>query len=80
MNSLLKKYIDKIIRVSTNNIYLNYMITCTNQGSFEEFDNELLEKEMEFYNGILEIFRELKNLVQNNQKYKEFIFMLSIIL
>lgn len=75
VNELPQKYEELGIRVNSDTIYLNHMITCAAQGIFPELDNELLKKlgkEIEFYSGVPEIFQALKMVVQENEKYSKF--------
>lgn len=75
VNALPKQYEEKGIRVNKDTIYLNHIITCINQGIFKDLNNEKLRefgKELEFYPGVPEIFEDLKNVVNKEQKYKTF--------
>lgn len=75
VNALPARYAEQGIRVNSDTIYLNHMITCANQGIFSGLDNALLNKlgkEIEFYNGVPEIFQELKEIVKENEKYSKF--------
>lgn len=75
VNALPQKYEELGIRVNSDTIYLNHMITCANQGIFPELDNEMLRKlgkEIEFYDGVPEIFSALKKIVQEVEKYSKF--------
>ncbi|WP_207708445.1 haloacid dehalogenase-like hydrolase [Eisenbergiella porci] len=75
VNSLPQRYAELGIRVNNDTIYLNHMITCANQGIFPELDNELLKKlgkDIEFYEGVPEIFQALKDIIRNDDKYTKF--------
>lgn len=75
VNALPKAYHEQGIRVNKDTIYLNHMITCVNQGIFKGLNNEKLRelgKELKFYPGVLEIFQDLKNIVLEEPKYKQF--------
>lgn len=75
VNSLPSRYAEVGVRVNPDTIYLNHMITCTNQGIFPDLNNEMLAKlgkEIAFYNGVPEIFQLLKDTVQSEEKYSKF--------
>jgi len=75
VNALPEKYARLGIRVNSDTIYLNHMIKCVEQGIFPGLSNELLTKlgkEIEFYQGIPEIFQKLKDIVQKDEKYNKF--------
>lgn len=74
VNLLHSEYRKQGINVNKETIYLNHFITCTNQGIFEGLNNNLLRElgqKLEFYNGIPDIFIDLKNIVENDDKYKK---------
>lgn len=74
VNNLPYKYMEQGIKVNTDTIYLNHMITCANQGIFPGLDNNTLfelGKEIEFYAGIPQILQDLKDAVQNTKEYAE---------
>ena len=63
------------VKVNKDTIYLNHFITCTKQGIFKGLNNAMLKefgKELEFYPGIPEIFKKTKEIIENDNKYKEF--------
>jgi len=75
VNALPEKYASLGVRVNSDTIYLNHMITCANQGIFPGLNNAMLKKlgrEIEFFNGVPEIFQVLKNVVQSEDKYSKF--------
>ena len=75
VNALPEQYAQRGIRVNRDTIYLNHIITCVNQGIFKGLNNEKLRefgKELTFYPGIPEIFKDLKDLVEKEEKYKTF--------
>lgn len=75
VNNLATEYLKQGIRVNKDTIYLNHFITCVGQGIFPGLNNSLLKelgKELEFYNGIPDIFDDLKSIVENNENYKKF--------
>ena len=75
VNALPEQYAKKGIRVNRDTIYLNHIITCVNQGVFKDLNNKKLNdygKELLFYPGVPEIFRDLKEIVAQEEKYKAF--------
>jgi hypothetical protein len=75
VNELPDKYAQKGIRVNKDTIYLNHIITCVNQGIFKGLNNNKLKEfgeQLSFYPGVPDIFRDLKQLVEEQQKYKNF--------
>ena len=75
VNELPSKYAQRGIRVNKDTIYLNHIITCVNQGIFEGLNNKRLNEfgeQLSFYPGVPDIFRDLKNIVEVEQKYKNF--------
>lgn len=75
VNALPEQYAERGIRVNKDTIYLNHIITCITQGIFKGLNNEKLRefgKELKFYPGVPEIFRDMKDIVEKEQKYKTF--------
>lgn len=75
VNALPEQYARRGIRVNRDTIYLNHIITCVNQGIFKGLNNEKLKefgKELKFYPGVPEIFQDLRDLVEKEEKYKTF--------
>ena len=75
VNELPDKYAQRGIRVNKDTIYLNHIITCVNQGIFAGLNNKRLNEfgeQLSFYSGVPDIFRDLKQLVESEQKYKNF--------
>ena len=75
VNELPDKYAKSGIRVNKDTIYLNHIITCVNQGIFEGLNHKRLREfgeQLSFYPGVPDIFRDLKQLVESEQKYKNF--------
>ncbi|MGB3979263.1 MAG: hypothetical protein WBK73_09740 [Tepidanaerobacteraceae bacterium] len=69
------KYKEMQIKVNKDTIYLNHMLTCVEQGIFEGLNNKKLFEwgsKLKFYKGIPEIFRILKDRIENNAEYKKF--------
>ncbi|WP_236915347.1 haloacid dehalogenase-like hydrolase [Clostridium sp. Cult2] len=74
VNRLHDEYETQGIKVNKETIYLNHFITCANQGIFKDLNNSLLRElgqELEFYNGIPEIFVDLKNIVEKDERYRK---------
>lgn len=75
VNALSKKYEKKGIRVNKDTIYLNHILTCVKQGIFNGLTNAQLRElgaQLEYYDGIPDIFDTLCNIVKNEPKYKNF--------
>ena len=75
VNSLPLQYAAKGIRVNSDTIYLNHMITCVEQGIFPGLNNKLLMelgKELVFYPGVINIFQTLKSRIADNPKYQQY--------
>ena len=75
VNELPDKYAQRGIRVNKDTIYLNHIITCVNQGIFDGLNNKRLNEfgeQLSFYPGVPDIFHDLKQLVEVEQKYKNF--------
>ena len=74
-NKLVDIYKEQGIKVNKDTIYLNHMLTCVQQGVFKGLNNEKLReygKELQFYKGIPEIFKTLKEIISNKDEYKLF--------
>jgi len=75
VNTLPQLYQAQGIKVNTDTIYLNHMITCASQGIFPSLNNEMLfdlGKELVFYPGIPGIFKTLRELIASDSKYQQF--------
>ena len=75
-NSLVDIYRDQGIKVNQDTVYLNHMLTCVKQGIFKGLNNKKLRefgKELKFYPGVPEIFKELKDMISKDEKYLEVI-------
>jgi hypothetical protein len=75
VNNLPIEYQKQGIRVNRDTIYLNHFITCVKQGIFKGLNNTMLRKfgrELTFYPGIPEIFKELDEIISIDEKYKPF--------
>jgi hypothetical protein len=70
-----EKYEKMGIRVNKDTLYLNHMITCVKQGIFKGLNNALLFElgnELKFYKGIPEIFLEMKQRIEKDEKFSDF--------
>lgn len=76
VNSLPEKYEkEQNVKVNRDTIYLNHFINCTHNGVFPGLNNAMLKElgaSLKFYNGIPDIFRKTKELIENNSIYSEF--------
>ena len=75
VNALPAKYEKEGIRVNPDTIYLNHFIKYTKEGKFKGLNNEKLRefgKKLKFYEGVPEIFKITKDLIENNDIYKEY--------
>ena len=75
VNSLPKEYEKRGVRVNKDTIYLNHILTCVKQGIFKGLNNSQLRElgaELEYYDGIPEIFDTLCNIVKDEPKYKNY--------
>lgn len=76
VNSLPKKYMEEQgVLVNPDTIYLNQFIKYAKEGKFKGLTNEKLKefgKEQKFYDGIPEIFKKTKELIENNPIYEEY--------
>lgn len=75
VNELANEYRNRGIKVNKDILYLNHFITCTRQGIFPGLNNKVLYelgRELEFYDGIPEIFEEMKKKVEENPDYQTF--------
>lgn len=74
-HSLVDIYRDQGIKVNQDTVYLNHMLTCVKQGIFKGLNNKKLRefgKELKFYPGVPEIFKELKDMISKDEKYSLF--------
>ena len=68
VNELPKKYLkEQGVKVNPDTIYLNQFIKYANNEKLKSFG-----KELKFYPGIPEIFEKTRNLIENNEIYKEY--------
>lgn len=76
VNDLPRKYEqEQGVKVNPDTIYLNHIIKYTKDGRFKGLNNERLMEfgqELKFYKGIPEIFKNMREVVEDNQLYKEF--------
>ncbi len=73
--ALPKKYADEQgVKVNPDTIYLNHFINYTKQGKFAGLNNKKLRefgKKLNFYSGVRDIFKDTKELIENNEVYRE---------
>ena len=76
VNELPEKYKnEQNVKVNPDTIYLNQFIKYTKEGKFKGLNNEKLKefgKELKFYDGVPEIFKETKQLIEENPTYKAY--------
>ena len=63
------------VRVNRDTIYLNHFLRYVREGIFPDLNNEKLKsfgKELQFYDGIPEIFEKTKRLIAENPHYREY--------
>ncbi len=76
VNSLPEKYkTEQGVKVNPDTIYLNHFINCVRNGKFPGLNNALLKDlgaSLKFYDGIPEIFKKTKELIEKEPSYSEF--------
>ena len=77
VNALPQKYLDEQgVRVNKDTIYLNHFINCAQPGGvFEGLNNRDLRefgKQLRFYAGVPDIFKQTKELIANVPAYQEY--------
>lgn len=75
VNQLYDKYEEQGIKVNKDTVYLNHLITCTHQGIFKNLNNDILRDlggQLEFYEGIPQFFKDLKESIEFDEKYKKY--------
>lgn len=76
VEGLPEKYMrDQGVRVNKDTIYLNHFISETQKGTFAGLNNQKLKSfgdKLNFYAGIPNIFIKTKELIAQNEKYKEY--------
>lgn len=63
------------IRINRDTIYLNHILTCVQQGIFAGLNNQKLRElgsKLEFYPGMPEFLAASKQLIENNEKFKQY--------
>lgn len=74
VNELTERYGKQGVKVNKDTIYLNHILTCVKQGIFKNLNNQTLRElgsDLRFYNGVPEIFIELKNIIEDD-RYKRY--------
>lgn len=72
--SIPEEYEKQGIRVNRDTYYLNHILNYVKQDKFRGLNNQMLKdlgKELEFFDGLPEFFKELKELVAQDVKYKK---------
>jgi len=76
VNALPEKYLkEQNVRVNPDTIYLNHFIKYAKEGIFKGLNNAKLREfgsRLNFYPGVPEIFKNTKNLIENDEIYKEY--------
>lgn len=75
VNALPDGYAKRGIRVNSDTIYLNHMITCVNQNIFPGLNNKMLTSlgaELTFYPGVIDIFKKLKSKIAEDSQYQQY--------
>lgn len=75
VNEFPEKMKEKGVRVNSDTCYLNFLINYAKDGRFKGLNNQKLfdyGKKLKFYNGIPEIFKKTKAIVENESKYREY--------
>lgn len=76
VNSLPKQYASRgIAKVNRDTIYLNHMITYAHTGRFQGLSNAVLQSlgaELEFYPGLPDFFKEVKERIETDSTYREY--------
>ena len=75
VNALREYYGRAGVHVNPDTSYLNHVLTYVRQGLFKGLSNKLLRefgRELVFYSGLPEFFGNIKQLVENDSKYKAF--------
>ena len=75
VNSLSAYYKKQNIHINEDTSYLNHILTYVKYGKMKGLSNQILfdcGKELNFYPGLPGFFKEIKNLIEANPKYKSF--------
>lgn len=75
VNDLPAQYKKRGIKVNKDTVYLNHMLTCVQQKIFAGLSNKILYElgeKLTFYAGVPEIFQDLKDVVEGDDKYRNF--------
>lgn len=74
VNELTERYGKQGVKVNKDTIYLNHILTCVKQDIFKNLNNQTLRElgsDLRFYDGVPEIFIELKNIIED-YRYKRY--------
>ena len=75
VNELSTYYRRQGITINRDSIYLNHLITYVNEGILPDLSNQKLfdlGKKLKFYPGLPEFFPKIKEIINNDTKYKQF--------
>lgn len=76
VNQLPEKYLtEQGVRVNPDTVYLNQFIRYAKQGKFKGLNNQKLKEfgaRLNFYNGIPQIFEDIKTTIEDNPIYQEY--------
>ncbi len=75
VNNLEEYYKKQNIRINSDAIYLNHILTYVQEGKFKGLNNHTLKelgKDLKFYPGLPEFFTTIKDVVANDPEYSKF--------
>ena len=76
VNALPEKYkSEQNVKVNRDTIYLNHFIKYTREGRFKGLNNKMLKElgaELVFYEGVPEIFKKTKDLIESDPSFSEY--------
>ncbi len=75
VNRLEDYYAKQGVIINKDTIYLNHILTYVKEGIFQGLNNKILEElgaELTFYPGLPEFFNDIKEQIENNERFKKF--------